>query len=72
MPREAPRYGGISAQGPVALDQPSALVGVQPELETRSCNIPGYVLATRKEVVIVVVNRIRLQVACVRTDPLVR
>jgi hypothetical protein len=50
----------------------TAVFVCQVELEAGTCKIPRDILATRKEVVIVMMDRIRLQVAASSPDPLVR
>src|SRR5919112_648522 len=63
MQRQASGNGRVTTERPVALDQLLSGIGSQVELQTRPRHIPGNILATGKEVVIMMMDRICLQIA---------
>lgn len=60
MKRKTFRDRGVMTQRTVALNESPPCVELEFELQARCGNIPRYVLATGKEVVVMMIHRIHL------------
>src|SRR3954452_17460128 len=64
--------GLVAAQRAVSLQQRVLTMRVQLELHRRCCQVPGDVLASGKEMVVMVIQSVHLEIAGSGADPLVR